>query len=76
MIKNPSANAADTTDGGFIPGSGRFSRVGNGNPLQDSWMEIPCQRSLAGYSLWGHEDLDVTEYTWAQHTIFDLEKSG
>ena len=76
MLKNLSASAGDATDVGSIPGSGRFSGVGNGNPLQDSWMEIPCQRSLAGYSLWGREELDVTEYTWTQHTIFDLEKNG
>ena len=33
MLKNPSANAGDATDVGSIPGSGRFSGVGNGNPL-------------------------------------------
>ena len=76
MLKNLSASAGDATDVGSIPGSGRFSGVGNGNPLQDSWMEIPCQRSLAGYSLWGCKELDVTEYTWTQRTIFDLEKNG
>ena len=76
MLKNLSASAGDATDVGSIPGSGRFSGVGNGNPLQDSWMEIPCQRSLAGYSLWGCKELDVTEYTCTQRTIFDLEKNG
>ena len=28
-------------DRGFIPGSGRFPRVGNGNPLQYSCQENP-----------------------------------
>ena len=28
---------------------------GNGNPLQHSWLENPHgQRSLVGYSSWGH----------------------
>ena len=36
MVKNPHANARDV---GFIPGSGRSSGVGNGNPLQYSCLE-------------------------------------
>ena len=32
------------------------------NPLQYSWLENPHgQRSLAGYSPWGHKELDMTE---------------
>ena len=34
VIKNLPANRGDTRDGGSIPGSGRFSGEGNGNPLQ------------------------------------------
>ena len=37
VIKNLPANAEDT---GLIPGSGRSSREGNGNPLQYSCWEI------------------------------------
>ena len=33
VIKNPPANAGDARDMGSIPGSGRSSRVGNGNSL-------------------------------------------
>ena len=34
----------------------------HGNPLQYSCLENPHgQRSLAGYSLWGHKELDTTE---------------
>ena len=32
-VKNLPANAADTRDTGSIPGSGRSSGEGNGNPL-------------------------------------------
>ena len=44
------------------PGSGR-------SPLRREWLPTPVfmpgefhgQRSLAGYSPWGHEELDTTE---------------
>ena len=41
MIKNSPASAADT---GLIPGSGRSSGEGNGNPLQYSFLENPMDR--------------------------------
>ena len=37
--KNPPANAGDIRDVGLIPGSGRSSGEGNGNPLQYSCLE-------------------------------------
>ena len=41
MVKNPSANARDIRDVDLIPGSGRLSRGGNGNPLawRIPWIE-------------------------------------
>ena len=64
MVKNPSANARDMRDIGSIPGSGRFPGGGHGNPLQYSCLENPHgQRSLVGYSPWGHKELDTTEVT-------------
>ena len=36
MVKNPPANAGDV---GLIPGSGRSTEEGNGNPLQYSCLE-------------------------------------
>ena len=41
MVKNPPANAGDTRNMGFIPGSGRSPRVGNDNPLQYSCLGNP-----------------------------------
>ena len=38
MVKNPPTIAGDT---GSIPGSGRFSGEGNGNPFQYSCLENP-----------------------------------
>ena len=39
-------NARDTGDVGSIPGSGISPRGGNGNPLQDSCVKNPMDRSL------------------------------
>ena len=58
-VKNPPVNAGDM---GLIPGSGRSPGWGHGNPLQYSCLENPHgRRSLAGYSPWGHRELDTTE---------------
>ena len=56
VVKNLPANAGDIRDLGLIPGLGRSPGAGNGNPLQYSCLENPYeQRSLVGYSPWGHE---------------------
>ena len=47
--KNLPANAGDTN---LIPGLGRSSIEGNGNPLQYFWLDNLWMKSLAGYSLW------------------------
>ena len=41
MVKNPPANAGDASS---IPGFGRSSGEGNGNPLQYSCLENPIDR--------------------------------
>ena len=52
VVKNPPANEGVM---GSIPGLGRSPGGGNENRLQDSCLENRHgQRSLAGYSLWGH----------------------
>ena len=50
MAKNPPAKAEDTRDKGLIPGSGRASGGGHGDPLQCSYVENPMERSLEDYS--------------------------
>ena len=57
VVKNAPANIRDM---GSIPGSGRSPREGNGNPLQYSCEKSHGQRSLAGYSPWGHRESDIT----------------
>ena len=57
-------SACNVGDLGSIPWSGRSPGEGNGNPLQFSCLEnSPGQRSLAGYTPWGHKELDTTKHT-------------
>ena len=44
VVKNLPANAGDARDTGLIPGLGRSSGVGNGNPLQYSCLENSVDR--------------------------------
>ena len=46
MVKNPPANTRDVRDVGWIPGSGRSSGGGHGNPLQYSCLESPMDRRV------------------------------
>ena len=56
-------------DLGSIPGLGKSPGEGHGNPLQYSCLENPHgQKSLEGYSPWGHKESDMTEQlSTAQH---------
>ena len=72
VVKSPPANAGDIKEARSIPRLGKSPGVGNGNPLQYSWLENPTgQRSLAGYSPWGVKESDTTEATQhsAQYTV-------
>ena len=44
MGKNPPPNAEDVRETGSVPGSGRSSGGGHGNPLQYSCLENPMNR--------------------------------
>ena len=44
VVKKPPASAGDIRDAGLIPGLGRSSGGGNGNPLQNSCLENPTDR--------------------------------
>ena len=62
VIKNLPANARDV---GLIPWLVRYPGEENGNLLQYSCLpgKSHGQRSLEGYSPWGHKELDMTEHT-------------
>ena len=56
------ASACNVEDPGLIPGWGRSLGEGKGNPLYYFLQgEFHRQMSLAGYSPWGHKELDTTE---------------
>jgi len=60
----------DPGDVGWIPGSGRSPRGGNGKPTPVFLPgESHGQRSLLGYSPWGRKESDMTKHT---HTSFAL----
>ena len=44
VVKNLPAHSGDVRHAGSIPGSGRSPGEGNGNPLQDSYLESPMDR--------------------------------
>ena len=54
-------SACNAGNQGSIPGSGRSRGEGNGNRLQYSCLENPMDRSVEGYSPWGHTELNMTE---------------
>ena len=57
--KESACNAGDLS---LIPGSGRSSGEGHGDPLQYSCLENPHgQRSLLGYSTRGRKKSDTTD---------------
>ena len=68
--KESTWNARDL---GSVPGLGRPSGGGHGNPLQYPCLENPHgQRSLVGYSAWGHQESDTTgQLSTAQHNNKD-----
>ena len=63
-------SACSAGDLGSIPGFGRSPGEGNSHPTQVFWPgEFHGQRSLAGYSPWGHKESDTTEWLslyWGQ----------
>ena len=56
VVKNTSANSEDARDMSLALGLGRIPGGGNGKPPQYSCLENSMdQRSLVGYSPWGHK---------------------
>ena len=60
VVNHPPANAGDSREEVLIPGSGRSSGVGNGNPFQYSCLGNPLDEE-PGYSPRGRKESDTTE---------------
>ena len=54
-------SACNAGDMGLIPGSGRSSGEGNGNPLQYSRLENPWTEESGRLQSMGRKELDMTE---------------
>ena len=75
MVKKPPANTGDVRDSGSIPGSGRFSGGGYGNPLQDSCLGNPMDRGGWWTTIHGvPKELDTTE--WLNNSSNNGDASG
>ena len=84
MVKNLPVSAAAMGDEGLIPGSGRSSGAGNGNPLQYSCLESPMDREALWPTVHRIKELDTTEqlsareallYVYMQEIILELPLS-
>ena len=63
VVENLPANEGDATDMGSIPGSGRSSGQGSGNPLQHACLENPTGREA-----WWTTVRGVSEWDTAKHS--------
>ena len=68
---HPPTNAREA---GSYPGSGRSPGGGHGHPYKNTPVFLPReshgQRSLVGYSPWGHKEVDMTEVTYTQSVTY------
>ena len=63
MVVNPPNSTGAAGNSGSISGLGRYPEGGNGSPPVFLSGKSRGQRSLGGYSPWGHEESDRTEHT-------------
>ena len=75
VVKNPAANAGDIRDTSSIPGLGRSSGGGHGNPVQYSCLENPMDRGVWQVTVHG---LARVRHNWSDlahtsiYTVFCL----
>jgi len=63
LVKNPPADAGDTRDADSIPGLGRSSGEGRGNPRQYSCLENPMDKGAWWATVHGVAELYTSEMT-------------
>ena len=67
VVKNTLTNAGDIRDTGSIPGLGRSSGGGNGNPFQYPCLENPMDREAWWATVLVRKELDTSEATEHAH---------
>ena len=86
VVKNLPANSGDVKDVGLIPGLGRSSGGGQGNPLQYSCLENPMDRggwqatvykvaknwTQLGTHAWGHSTGKWKQAGWSTKRFVNL----
>ena len=72
MVKNLPADAGDVRDSGSIPGSGRSSGGGNGNPLQYSCLENSLARGAWRATVYGVAKSQTQLSTYHYHKIVSI----
>ena len=65
VVKKSPANAGHIRDTGSIPGLGRSSGEGNGNPLQYFCLKNSMDRGAWWTAVYGVAELDMTEHSRA-----------
>ena len=75
MVKNLPANVGDSRDTGSIPGSGKSHGVGNGNPLQYSYLENSLDRGALQIAIHEVTESDTTARAHT-HTHTHLKNLG
>ena len=72
VVEKLPSNAGDTRDAGLIPGSGRTMEKELAAHSSILVGKFHGQRSLMGYSPWGHKELETTKRAYT-HTHIDCE---
>ena len=63
VVKKPAANAGDVRGMGLIPGFGRTTGGGHGNPVQYSCLKNPTDRGGSWATVHGVAESDTTKAT-------------
>ena len=60
VVKEPATNSGDIRDAGSIPGSGRSSGKGHGNPLRYSCLENPMCDPMCDHRVTESDTIEAT----------------
>ena len=72
MVKNPPDSEGDAGDVGLLPGSGRFTGGGNGNPLQYACLGNPMDTGAWQTAAHSITESDMTEHSDNEKVIHTI----